>query len=129
MFEPLFAYLSIGVAQSLDKTLEGSYNVGPSDKDCWTTGNLVTAFCDCWGEKANWKYVEQHGPHEANFLKLNSSNIESVLGFVPTWGVEKAIRKTIEFTKNWINDGDVNGCMSNQIWEYISESKSVRVFK
>ena len=85
VLEPVAAYLMIAKAQYEDVKFAGCYNVGPDETDCWTTGNLVTLFCDKWsqasGETVTWKNEYDGGPHEANFLKLDCSRIKSVFGW------------------------------------------------
>lgn len=51
VLEPLAMYLTIAMKQYEDKAYEGYYNVGPDDRDCITTGQLVDLFCSQWGEE------------------------------------------------------------------------------
>ena len=93
VLEPVAAYLMIAKAQYEDREkYEGSYNVGPDETDCWTTGDLVTLFCEKWntaaGSHVTWKNEYDGGPHEANFLKLDCSKLKSVFGWMPRWNVE-----------------------------------------
>ena len=75
VLEPVTAYLMIAQAQYEDKKTARSYNVGPDETDCLTTGELVTLFCKNWTEKTNQpiKWINKYdgGPHEAGFLKLD----------------------------------------------------------
>ena len=48
VLEPLAAYLMVAKAQYEDGKYAGYYNVGPDDKDCVTTGELVDMFCSAW---------------------------------------------------------------------------------
>ena len=80
MLEPLFAYLEIAQKQYEDLAYQGYYNVGPDECDCVTTGELVTLFCDLWGDGASWVNQHDGGPHEANFLKLDCSKIKKTFG-------------------------------------------------
>lgn len=72
--------------QYQDKKYAGFYNVGPDDRDCITTGQLVDLFCAKWGEDMKWVNRYDGGPHEANFLKLDCSKIKRVFGWKPRWG-------------------------------------------
>lgn len=120
VLEPLFAYLLIAKKQYEDINYAGYYNVGPDECDCVTTGDLVSLFCEMWGDEAEWiNQGEENAPHEANFLKLDCSKIKSVLGWIPTWGVEDAIRKTIEWSKVYFENGDVAETMTKQINNFI----------
>lgn len=115
---PLHAYLRIIEAQASDRSLAGAYNVGPRKEDCVTTGQLADLFCSCWGEGASWTTHADNGPHEANFLKLDSTLIAERLGFRPRWHIGDAISKTVEWTKAWIGGEDVLEAMRSQIREY-----------
>lgn len=118
VLEPLSIYLNIVKEQYSNKNFEGFYNVGPDDCDCITTGNLVALFCQKWGEDIKWINKHDGGPHEANFLKLDCSKIKHVFGWKPKWGVERAIEKTVEWSKIYLEHGDIVKCMDKQIKEF-----------
>ena len=119
VLEPLFAYLLIAKMQQEDVKYVGNYNVGPDETDCVTVGKIATMFCDSWQDGIKWTTKAIDGPHEANFLKLDCSKIKSELGWLPTWNIEKAIEKTVEFSKIYATGGDVSSCMNKQICEFI----------
>ncbi|SDH59961.1 CDP-glucose 4,6-dehydratase [Pseudobutyrivibrio sp. 49] len=132
VLEPVVAYLMIAEAQYKDKKLAGSYNVGPDESDCWTTGELVQLFCDKWNEvalangndtfnKAHWVNKHDGGPHEANFLKLDCSKIKTTFGWQPRWNVETTMEKIVEWSVSYLNDDGTNQLINEQISEYISE--------
>jgi len=104
--------------QYQDKKYAGFYNVGPDDRDCITTGQLVDLFCAKWGEDMKWVNRYDGGPHEANFLKLDCSKIKRVFGWKPRWGVEEAVEKTVEWSKVYFAKGDIPACMDAQIKEF-----------
>ena len=118
VLEPLHAYLTIIQAQASDSSLAGAYNVGPRKEDCVTTGQLADMFCRSWGGDVRWVTHNDNGPHEANFLKLDSTLIRERLGFVPRWHIGDAIDRTVEWTKAWVAGDDVLGVMRRQIGMY-----------
>lgn len=118
VLEPLNIYLTIAKKQYEDKKYAGFYNVGPDDRDCITTGELVDIFCDKWGEGLQWINQYDGGPHEANFLKLDCSKIKQVFKWKPVWNVETAIEKTVEWTKVYLSGGNIEECMNIQIKEF-----------
>lgn len=122
VLEPIVAYLMIAKAQYGNPALAGSYNVGPDDADCLSTGELVTLFCEKWNEacKTRIHWVNQYdgGPHEANFLKLDCSKLKKTLGWSPRWNVATAIEKIVEWSDVYFKDGDIAACMENQILEF-----------
>ena len=118
VLEPLHAYLTIIQAQASDSSLAGAYNVGPRKEDCVTTGQLADMFCRSWGGDVRWVTHNDNGPHEANYLKLDSTLIRERLGFVPRWHIGDAIDRTVEWTKAWVAGDDVLGVMRRQIGMY-----------
>lgn len=123
VLEPLNIYLAIAKEQYEDKKYAGFYNVGPDDRDCITTGELVDIFCDKWGEGLQWINQYDGGPHEANFLKLDCSKIKKVFKWNPVWDVETAIAKTVEWTKVYLSQGNVEECMDVQIQEFFGHKE------
>ena len=121
VLEPVCAYLELAKLQYEDqKRYEGSYNVGPDDCDCVTTGELVDLFCRLWGEGAVWEDVsEKNAPHEAGFLKLDCSKIKSVVGWRPKWHIEDAVANSVSFSKVYLAGGDILTEMKKQIAEYL----------
>lgn len=122
VLEPIMAYLLVAKRQCENFNVAGCYNIGPDDKDCITTGELVDIFCNKWGDGASWLHQSEiNAPHEANFLRLDSSKIKKVLGWKPKWNVNTAIEKTVEWTKAWKENNNMSDIMNSQIKEYIKE--------
>lgn len=118
VLEPLFAYLLIANKQYEDITLADSYNVGPDECDCVTTGELAELFCNKWGEGQTWVNKSVDGPHEANFLRLDCSKIKNRLGWQPKWHIEDAVAKVCEFTRIYKNKGNIEQEMLREIEEF-----------
>ena len=119
VLEPIMAYLLVAKRQYENFNIAGCYNIGPDDKDCITTGELVDIFCNKWGDGASWLHQSEiNAPHEANFLRLDSSKIKKVLGWKPKWNVNIAIEKTVEWTKAMILDENISQIMISQIEQY-----------
>ena len=112
VLEPVVAYLMIAKEQYEDKKkYEGNYNVGPDEIDCWTTGDLVTLFCEKWncatGDHVTWKNEYDGGPHEANFLKLDCSKLKRMFGWKPRWNVDTTMEKVVEWSLVYLKAGDI----------------------
>ena len=121
VLDPLFAYLMIAAKQYENSKYSGYYNVGPDDNDCFKTGDLVDIFVKTWGEGLKWIDNYDDGPHEANYLKLDCSKLKTTFGWRSHWNLEKAIEKTVEWTKCWIKGEDVRMCMNKQINEFLNK--------
>lgn len=121
VLEPLYAYLMIAARQYEDGKFAGYYNVGPDDVDCFQTGTLVNLFVQKWGDGIKWIDRYDGGPHEANFLKLDCSKLKTTFGWTPRWDLDTAIAKVVEWSKCWVNGGDVRVCMDRQISEFYNK--------
>lgn len=118
VLEPLGAYLLIAEEQYQDSRKAGSYNVGPDDRSCLTTGELADLFCTAWGNGAAWENLCQGGPHEANFLKLDCSRIRNRLGWKPRWQVGEAVVNTAKWYQAWLAGQNMAEYTDCQIKEY-----------
>ena len=120
VLEPLFAYLMIAQRQMENPALAGNYNVGPDDEGCFATGALVDLFTAAWGGGAQrLDQPDANAVHEANFLKLDCTKLKTTFGWQPRWTLQKAVEKTVEWTRAWENGGDLSLCMEKQIREYL----------
>lgn len=122
VLECLRGYLMLAKKQYEDKSFASSYNFGPDDESCVTTGNLAELFCASWGKDASWKTeTETNAPHEANFLKLDCTKAKTVLGWTPQWNIAIAVQKIVEWEKA-IQDGtSAKEVTDQQITEYFGE--------
>lgn len=125
VLEPLSVYLTIAKRQFINKDYSGYYNIGPNDEDCVETAKLVNLFCKYFNEinddKIQWINKSDDGPHEANFLKLDNNKIKQTFDWKPTWNIEKAIEKTVEWINVYLNNGNIINCVNNQIDEFFNK--------
>lgn len=123
VLEPVMAYLMVAARQYESKELAGSYNIGPDESDCITTGELSNLFCKLWmektGSKIKWVNRYDGGPHEAGFLKLDCSKLKKCFAWKPLWNIETALDRAITLYLSCGRDSDVRNCMDAQINEYI----------
>lgn len=124
VLEPIMAYLLVAKKQYKKSQLSGSYNIGPDEKDCITTGRLTDLFCEIWcektGKRMQWIDKFDGGPHEANFLKLDCSKIKKCFGWKPIWSVEEAVEKTIVLYYDYYLGNNMKNCMEEQIVDYFN---------
>lgn len=121
VLEPVCAYLKLAELQDKKRErYEGSYNVGPDDCDCVSTGELVEMFCRIWGEGAEWEErPEQDAPHEAGFLKLDCSRIKRTMKWQPKWHIIDAVSNSVSWSKVYLHQGNIKMEMKRQIEEYL----------
>ena len=123
VLEPVMAYLMIVKGQYEKLDLQGYYNVGPDENDCISTGILVDLFCKKWGSGLKWINQYDGGPHEANFLKLDCSKLKRTFGWSPRWTVSEALDKVVEWTRIYLDGGNIPAVMDRQILEFNSNKQ------
>ena len=123
VLEPLFAYILIAEKQyQAPQKYSNYYNIGPNENDCIKTGDLVELFCQKWQDNLTWIIKdEKNAPHEATFLKLDCSRIKDTLGWKPRWNINKAVEKTVEWSKTWKYKRDVRAIMNKQINDFLGD--------
>ena len=100
VLEPLSGYLVL--AQALyerGSSFASAWNFGPRDEDNHTVQDVIDLLISKWGDSAMWVKEESAQPHEAHLLKLDCSKAHSQLSWMPKWGLEKAIQKTVEWER------------------------------
>lgn len=128
VMEPLTAYLTIAHMQAENPVLASGYNVGPDDADCVNTGTLAQMFVTAWGETLAWEnHADPNAPHEAGFLKLDTSKIRQKLGWLPTWNIKTAIEETVAWSKAYRDGQDMAAYTRGQINTFLAqyEAKSL----
>ena len=119
VLECLNGYLILAMKQYNDKSLASSYNFGPDDKSCVSTGMLTSLFCDAWGDGAKWESIAQkNAPHEAAFLKLQCEKAKNALEWYPKWNIKEAVQKVVEWQKSLDSGIPAYEITDKQIKEY-----------
>jgi CDP-glucose 4,6-dehydratase len=59
----------------------------------------VELFSIVWGENIVSIILDNKGPHEANFLKLDCSKAKTVLQWKPIWDIKTAVKKLLSLSK------------------------------
>ncbi|MBR6957392.1 MAG: CDP-glucose 4,6-dehydratase [Erysipelotrichaceae bacterium] len=111
-------YLLLAEKQFEEKECAGHYNIGPNDEDCITTGDLVRLFVKYW-EGSSFECQNIEGPHEANFLKLDSSKARQELDWKPKWSVEEAVKFSVEWYRALSKKEDLISLTDEQIKMYL----------
>lgn len=97
VLEPLAGYLLLAQALYAGESVADSWNFGPGEEDCLTTGEIARRTCTFWGEGASWEAEATDFPHEAGLLKLDASKARYRLGWKPHWSIDKALAETVSW--------------------------------
>jgi CDP-glucose 4,6-dehydratase len=120
VLEPLSGYLQLaeGLWNAPTAHAEG-WNFGPAEDDAVPVGNIVSTVSRLWGPAARWVADKGPHPHEAHYLKLDSSKARTQLGWRPRLGLAAALEWTVEWYKTQAQGGDARALTLAQIERYM----------
>ena len=119
VLEPLAGYLSL--AEQLYKhgpKYAQAWNFGPEAGDAKDVEWIVKRLFGSWPEAPGYTIDKGRHPHEAHYLKLNSSKARRELGWAPRWHIGTAIDKIIQWTRAYKAGEDMREVCLKQIAEY-----------
>lgn len=118
VLEPLSGYLQLAECLSTQGApfAEG-WNFGPNDEDARPVSWIVERLSEM-RQDIKWQCDETQQPHEANYLKLDSSKAKSQLGWKARWRLQVALQKTMEWHQTWRNGDDMRAVTLKQIVQY-----------
>jgi CDP-glucose 4,6-dehydratase len=122
VLEPLHGYLLLADQLYTDEGQSGgAWNFGPSEEDAKSVEWIVDNFCFKWPLGADYKIDKKPQPHEATYLKLDSSKARNILGWKPVWNIEQTIDKIIEFYMVYKENKDIKEICNYQIDQFLSK--------
>jgi CDP-glucose 4,6-dehydratase len=121
VLEPLSGYLLLAEKLCTDGAdFAEAWNFGPADADARTVAWIVERLAEM-REKVVWQCDDAAQPHEANFLKLDSSKAHVRLNWQQRWQLQTALQKTLEWHDAWRNAGDMHAVTLAQIADHQAE--------
>ena len=123
VLEPLSGYLTL--AERLyagDTAFAEGWNFGPESADAQPVARIVERLAALWGHGAAWRLDAGDHPHEAAYLKLDCSKAHAQLGWRPHWGLDQALRATVEWYQDFHAGADVRALAMRQIEIHSSQS-------
>ncbi len=118
VLEPLSGYLKLAEQLYLNGTdFAEAWNFGPNDEDARPVRWIVERMAEMQ-QDVKWQCDETPQPHEANYLKLDSSKAIKRLGWSARWRLQTALQKTLEWHQAWRNAEDIHGVTLRQIAHY-----------
>ena len=119
VLEPLSGYLLLGqkLLEEGKKYADG-FNFGPNEESVLRVAEVAEKVCNYYG-KGEVIVHKRDNLHEADLLMLNIEKAEKVLGWIPTYTADEAVKNTIEWYKHFYdNDIDMYEFTMKQIDEY-----------
>jgi CDP-glucose 4,6-dehydratase len=100
VINPLSGYLVLAQALWEQPELAQGWNFGPTEEDARPVGWIVQRIAARWPQELRWVQDDGPHPHEANYLKLDSSKARARLGWRP--GLE--LGETLESIVDWYSE-------------------------
>jgi CDP-glucose 4,6-dehydratase len=121
VLEPLMGYLMLAERLYTDgPRFSGAWNFGPPDADAKPVAWMVETLAKLWGGTAKWTQAPGHHPHEAGFLKLDSSKSAAELSWVPRLTVAESLARVAEWYKHYEAKGDIRDKSLAQLSSYLA---------
>lgn len=97
VLDPLHGYLRLAEELWSKADLAGAYNFGPQTHEAATVMQVIKLAQQIYG-KGDVRYGNgADGPHEAGWLALEIAKSRTMLGVLPRWDLQEAVRRTM----NW----------------------------
>lgn len=119
VLEPLYGYLSLAERLWEEGTVyAGGWNFGPADEGAVPVETVISTLVSLWGAPARWAGDPGPHPHEAHFLKLDSSKSRNLLHWKPCLDLSTALAWTVEWYKGMSGNGSARALCLKQIESY-----------
>jgi len=122
VLESLSGYLLLGRRLVEEGPRFGrSWNFGPDESDERPVVEVVRQICAGWDNCPGYEIDHGDHPHEAGFLKLDSSRARLELGWRPVWNLDTALEKVVQWNRIYRQGGDVRGLCEEQVAQYTQQ--------
>jgi CDP-glucose 4,6-dehydratase len=95
VLNPLSGYLTLAERLWDDPACARGWNFGPPEADARPVRWIVDRVSAAWGEPLRWEIDPGPHPHEATWLKLDSSLARASLGWAPRWELAEGLDRTV----------------------------------
>lgn len=121
VLEPLSGYLCLAerLCAPDGMAFADGWNFGPADEDCQPVSYIVDRLAAAWGGAA-WHLSTGDHPHEATFLKVDSSKSRALLGWDRRLRLDDALAWTGEWYRAQRDGADAAQITTDQIKRFES---------
>jgi len=114
---PLGGYLLLGQSLWYSRDLAGGWNFGPPEADAQPVAWVVERMCEKWSGRPRWQPDPGPHPHEAHYLKLDSSRARHRLGWRPVVGLDTALESIVAWYRELQSGADMRETTLRQLRE------------
>jgi CDP-glucose 4,6-dehydratase len=124
VLEPLSGYLIL--AQNLyrqpNEFAEG-WNFGPVENDVKPVDWILNHMVQQW-PNTSWQLDNNPQPHEAGYLKLDTSKAKARLGWQPKWCLQHTLSRIIVWHQLWLENNDMQQVCLTEINDYMRDENN-----
>ncbi len=118
VLNPLSGYLILAQGLTEDPSLATAFNFGPAEADARPVEHIVREIGARWSSPIDWHIDEGPHPHEATYLKLDSSRAHARLGWRATWDLDRALASIVDWYESRRAGRDMAAVTLGQIQEF-----------
>jgi CDP-glucose 4,6-dehydratase len=119
VLEPLGGYMLLAERLwSRAAEFAEAWNFGPHEEDAKPVEWIVERLIQLWGKGVTWQLDGREHPHEAHYLKLDTSKARMKLGWQPRWNLETALQSIAEWHRVYLAKGNMRETTLEQILAY-----------
>jgi CDP-glucose 4,6-dehydratase len=115
VLNPLSGYLILAQAMWGSPDHACGWNFGPAEEDARPVGWMVERMVELWPGQLRWSPDEGPHPHEARYLKLDSSRARARLAWRPPVALDAALESIVEWYRQLSEQADMRGVTLRQI--------------
>ncbi len=112
---PLSGYLVLAQAIWESPAHACSWNFGPAEDESRPVGWVIERLAALWPEQVRWTLDAGPHPHEAHYLKLDSSLARSRLGWKPLTSLDIALAETAAWYRELQAGADMHSVTLGQV--------------
>lgn len=118
VLEPLAGYLTLAQKLWMQPELAGAYNFGPQTQSAATVREVVELARAAFGA-GDVQYGQcATGPHEADWLTLETAKAQRLLGVTPKWGLTETVNRTMAWYRAQLEGSDARHLCAAEIAAY-----------
>jgi CDP-glucose 4,6-dehydratase len=112
---PLSGYVRLAERAWDDPEVARGWNFGPADDDARPVRWILERLEPLWGAPLRWEIDPGPHPHEAHWLKLDSSLARARLDWTPGWDLAAGLQRTVAWYRAYREGADVRETTLGQI--------------
>ncbi|HEY5286819.1 MAG TPA: CDP-glucose 4,6-dehydratase [Solirubrobacteraceae bacterium] len=115
VLNPLSGYLQLAQALWGNPDYASAWNFGPAEEDARPVAWIVSRLCELWQGDLQVSQDPGPHPHEARYLKLDSSRARAHLAWRPTWDLAEGLEAVVNWYVSLREGADMRSVTCEQI--------------